>query len=181
MNSPGRQVSNMLLEKSREIAPEGKKSVRQSGNNAQLWMCLVVKVKTRAHPEVSISTLKLSSTQEQTSSIARYTTLILQQNRNTILNIKQWAAQSYSQPIETPKLTPGHFIALQREKIQLHPPEHRTQVPAIRNKPLVQPHPQIAVSTIKRTTNFQPAERAPQTHQFKQNEKAEKYSLGEGT
>ena len=96
MNSLGRQVSNMLLEKSREIGPEGKKSVRQSGNNAQLWMCLVVKVKTKAHPEVSKSTLKLSSTQEPTSSIARYTTLILQQNRNTILNIKRWAAQSYA-------------------------------------------------------------------------------------
>ena len=29
--------------------------------------------------------------------------------------------------------------------------------------------------------NFQPAERAHQTQQFKQNEKAEKYSAGEGT
>ena len=126
MNSPGRQVSNILLEKSREIVPEGKKSMRQSGNNAQLWMYLVVKVKTRAHPEVSISTLKPSSTQESTSSIARYTTIILQQNRNITLNIKRLAAQSYAQPKETPKLTPGHLTALQREKIQLYPPEHRT-------------------------------------------------------
>ena len=36
----------MVLEKSKEIAPEGMKS--QSGNNAQLWMCLVVKVKYNA-------------------------------------------------------------------------------------------------------------------------------------
>ena len=30
----------MLLEKSREIAPGGMKSLSQSRNNAQLWMCL---------------------------------------------------------------------------------------------------------------------------------------------
>ena len=53
------------------------------------------------------------------------TTLILQQNRNTTLNIKRWAAQSQSKPIDTPKLTIGHFIALQKEEIQLHAPEHR--------------------------------------------------------
>ena len=29
----------------REIAPEGMKRLSQSGNGAQLWMCLVVKVK----------------------------------------------------------------------------------------------------------------------------------------
>ena len=44
--SPGQQV--MLLEKSREIAPEGKKRLTQSRNDAQLWMCLVVKVKSNA-------------------------------------------------------------------------------------------------------------------------------------
>ena len=38
----------MLLEKSREIAPEGMKKLSQSGNKAQLWMCLVVKVKSDA-------------------------------------------------------------------------------------------------------------------------------------
>ena len=35
----------MLLEKSGEIAPERMKSLSQSGNNAELWVCLVVKVK----------------------------------------------------------------------------------------------------------------------------------------
>ena len=35
----------MLLEKSGEIAPKGMKRLSQSGNNAQLVMCLVVKVK----------------------------------------------------------------------------------------------------------------------------------------
>ena len=44
MNSPGWLVPNMLLEKNREIAPKGMKRLSQSGNSAQLWMCLVVKV-----------------------------------------------------------------------------------------------------------------------------------------
>ena len=34
--------------KSREIAPEGMKRLSQSGKDAQLWMCLVVKVKSGA-------------------------------------------------------------------------------------------------------------------------------------
>ena len=45
---PGLKVSNMLLEKSGRIAPEGIKRLNQSGSNAQLWMCLVVKVKSDA-------------------------------------------------------------------------------------------------------------------------------------
>jgi len=51
-----------------------------------------------------------------------------------------------------PKLATGCFIALQRDKIQLHPPEHRHKFPQPRNcdKTLVQPHPQGADSTIKR-------------------------------
>ena len=36
----------MLLEKSREIAPEGMKTLSQSENNSQLWMCLVLKEKS---------------------------------------------------------------------------------------------------------------------------------------
>ena len=80
------------------------------------------------------------------------TTLILQQNRNTTLNIKRWAAQSQSKPIDTPKLTIGHFIALQKEDIQLHAPEHRHKFlqPGNFDKPLVQPHPQGADSKVKR-------------------------------
>ena len=45
---PRSEVSNMLLGKIREqllIAPERMKSLGQSGNVPQLWMCLVVKVK----------------------------------------------------------------------------------------------------------------------------------------
>ena len=38
----------MPLEKSGEIAPEGMKRPGQNGNNAQLYMCLVVKVKSDA-------------------------------------------------------------------------------------------------------------------------------------
>ena len=32
----------------REIAPEGMKRLSQSGNDAQLWMCVVVKIKLDA-------------------------------------------------------------------------------------------------------------------------------------
>ena len=38
----------MLLEKSRETAPEGMKRLSQSKNNAQLYKCLVVRVKSDA-------------------------------------------------------------------------------------------------------------------------------------
>ena len=55
--------------------------------------------------------------------------LILQQSRNTTLSIKRQAAQSHAKPIETPKLTTGHFIALQKEEIQLHPPERLHKLP----------------------------------------------------
>ena len=38
----------MQLEKSRETALEVMKTVSQSRNDTQLWMCLVVKVKSNA-------------------------------------------------------------------------------------------------------------------------------------
>ena len=38
----------MLLEKSREIDPEGKKRLSQSRNGAQLSMCPVVKIESNA-------------------------------------------------------------------------------------------------------------------------------------
>ena len=45
MNSPGWQVPNMLLEKSREIIPEdGKDGAKE--NNTQLWMRLGMEVKS---------------------------------------------------------------------------------------------------------------------------------------
>ena len=133
---------------------------------------------TRAHPRASIPTLKPNSTQEPTSFRARHTKLILQQCRNIALSIKIQAAQSHAKPTDTSTLTTGHFIAFQREEIQLHPPEHRCKLPWQGNldKPLVQPHPQGATFTIKGTANFQHKERPPQTQQSKQNEKAEKYS-----
>ena len=42
MNPLGRNVSNMLLGKSGEIAP--RRGLGQNRNDAQLWICLVVKV-----------------------------------------------------------------------------------------------------------------------------------------
>ena len=38
----------MLLEKSGDIAMEGMKKLSQRENNAQVWMCLVEKVKSDA-------------------------------------------------------------------------------------------------------------------------------------
>ena len=51
MSPIGQKVSNMLLEKTRGqllLAPERLKQLSQSGSDAQLWMCLVVKVKSDA-------------------------------------------------------------------------------------------------------------------------------------
>ena len=48
MNSPGRQVTNMLLEISGEIIPERMKSWSQSKNTTQLWMWLVMEVQSNA-------------------------------------------------------------------------------------------------------------------------------------
>ena len=42
----------MLLGKNREIAPERRKRLGQSGNNAQLWMCLVVKLNVQCCKEI---------------------------------------------------------------------------------------------------------------------------------
>ena len=51
MSSPGWKVSSMLVGKSRRqliIAPERGKQMGQSRNDAQLYICLVVKVKSDA-------------------------------------------------------------------------------------------------------------------------------------
>jgi len=48
----------------------------------------------------------------------------LQQHRDIALSFNIQAAQSHSKPIDISKLITGHFIALQREEIELHPPEH---------------------------------------------------------
>ena len=78
----------------------------------------------RADPKASIPTLKPSFTQEPTSSRARHTMLIFQKRRNNTLSIIIQVAKSHTKPIDTSKLTTGHFIALLSEEIQLHPPEH---------------------------------------------------------
>jgi len=50
-------------------------------------------------------------------------------NRNIALSSSIQAAQSHTKPTDTSKLITGHFIALQREEIQLHPPEHLDKIP----------------------------------------------------
>ena len=76
-----------------------------------------------------------------------------------------------------------HCIALQRGEIQLHLPEHRHKFPQLgnHNKPLVQPHPQGADTTIKRNYDPPSYSRETQPQQTGQNEKVEKYSAGERT
>ena len=51
----------MLLEKSRETAPEGMKKLSQRGNKTQLWMCLVVKAKFSAKKQYCIGTWNVRS------------------------------------------------------------------------------------------------------------------------
>ena len=46
MNSPGRKVPNMLLEKNGEITPERMKRQIQSKNNTQLWIWQMMEVKS---------------------------------------------------------------------------------------------------------------------------------------
>ena len=51
MNSLGRKVYSMLLVKRRgqlQIAPERMKRLSPNINDAQMWMCLVVKIKFNA-------------------------------------------------------------------------------------------------------------------------------------
>ena len=51
MSPPGLKVSNMLMGKNGEellIAPERMKRLGQNRNDNQLWMCLVMKVKSDA-------------------------------------------------------------------------------------------------------------------------------------
>ena len=72
----------------------------------------------------SIPTLKPSTTQGPTSSRTRHTMQILQQHRNIALSFNIQASQSHTKCIDISKLMAGHLIALQREEIQLHPPEH---------------------------------------------------------
>ena len=90
------------------------------------------------------------------SSSARLPMLILQQNRKIILNINRQAAQSHAKPRDTLKLTTGHCTGLQRDEVQLYPPEYRKKFPHPRNhhKVLVQPNSEGADSTIKRNYNL---------------------------
>ena len=48
MNSPGQEVPNMLLENNGKITAERMKTWNQSKNNTQLWMSLVMEVKSDA-------------------------------------------------------------------------------------------------------------------------------------
>ena len=49
---------------------------------------------------------------------------ILQQHRNIALSFNIQASESHIKPTDILRLTTGDFIALQREDIHFHPPEH---------------------------------------------------------
>ena len=107
---------------------------------------------SRSSSNASVTTLKPSTTQGPTGFSARHTMQIFQQHRTIALNFNIQAAQSHTKPTDISKLITGHLSALQREEIQLYPPEHRHKLPSPGklDKPLVQPHPQRGTSTTKR-------------------------------
>ena len=93
------------------------------------------------------------------------------------------AAQTHTKPIDTPKLTTGHFIALQREELQFTQQKTGTSSPNQETLTSRWSNPTHREQTLqlRGTMASQPAERAPQTQQSKQSEKAVKYPAGEQT
>ena len=51
--NPGQQLPNRLLEKSKEMIPEGMKRLSQSGNKTQLWIWLVTEAKSIAVNDIA--------------------------------------------------------------------------------------------------------------------------------
>ena len=88
-------------------------------------------------------------------------------------------AKGHTKPIDTSKLTTGHFMHF-REK-RSHSTHQNTDTSSPNQetlKPLIQPHPQGGTSSIKRNHKLPAYRKAPKTQQPKQDEKAEKYSAG---
>ena len=122
--------------------------------------------KSRAHPKVPIPTLKPSSTKEPTSSGARHTMLILQQNRNKTLNIKKTGCPKPYQTHRHPQNSLLGTSLNSREKRSSS--THQNTDASSHNQETLTSHysnpthrewtPQL-----RETMNFQPAERAPQT------------------
>ena len=63
-------------------------------------------------------------------------------------------AQRRTETLDTPKPTTGHCIALQRDEIQLHQPEHRHKLPqpGKHHRTLTEPHPQGQTPQPRTTT-----------------------------
>lgn len=114
---------------------------------------------------------------------ARQPTPILQQSRNSEMNIIQGTAQCHTKPTDTTKCITGQSITFHREVIQLHLTEHRHKIPQALNPDNlpVQSHTQRSGSTAGGAITLQPAESGPKPQQSKQNEKGEKYEAGEST
>ena len=93
---------------------------------------------------------------------------ILQQHRNIALSFNIQAAQSHTKPTDISKFITGHFIALQREEIQLYPPEHQHKLPQPGNldSHLSNPTHSEEPPQYRRTTDCQNTERPPQTQQY---------------
>jgi len=60
------------------------------------------------------------------------------------------------EPKDNPKPTTGHGTAFQRDKIQLHQPEHRHKSPQPENhhRTLIKPYPQKQTPQLRRNMTF---------------------------
>ena len=87
-------MSNILLEKNREIAPEGRMRLSQSRNDAQLWMCLVVKGKSHALKNNTSMTSVFSWKHS-----VRLDLLTPKKKKNVLCIIEDWNAKVGSQEL----------------------------------------------------------------------------------
>ena len=127
-------------------------------------------------------TLKANTTQGPTSSIARYTTQILQQHRKHSPELQYTGSPKSLQ-------THWHFIThywtliwtSERRNTDPHP---RTPTQASLTKKLWQATcttpPTEKLHNKENSTNCQNTERTPQTQQYKQDEETEEYPAGKG-
>ena len=93
------------------------------------------------------------------------------------LERQQTTTQSHTKHIDPSQNSLLDIIALQREEIQFHRPEHRRKLPEPGNldKPIGNPTHWVKPPQYKGTTNHQNTESPLQTQKSRQDEKAEKY------
>ena len=129
-----------------------------------------------ALPKASTSTLRLSHTQKPASCSAKHPSLILQPNRGTNLYIGRQAAQSYTEPKDTPNHTtrPSHCPSERQDLAS--PTRTQIQIPQPGNfhKALVQSHSGEADSIVK-TYSLSNCKKEISNKEIKQNEMTKKH------